>query len=590
MGTVPITRDSKMPTRSQTRANNSVLGNELSESVLGDMLNKPKTRSKRNYNQVSPVAEVKHGAPSKKRKTTRNFKKANTTDDKEMMAAVEKNDSDKVKPETKKKVTVKREPKQAKENELVDDDDTGAFKKQIKKLVKKEYGSVDDDSGAVKQKKRSEKSVKKESDKVDDDNSGAVEPKNQSEKPAKKENEIVDDNDYGAVKPKKQSEKSVKNENEIVDHDNSGAVKSKKQSKKPVKKSIKSSMLTKKWNNQEIPINLKKLRVHPKFVASRHVKRYEIIWPTDTAPITQIEIDENNVEDVYLRKNVRTLHTRGTWIQKARMVREGEVPAKKIANWMQNKKQNKAKDYKGSELFGKWQVDHFQPPVAVNRKVPRNAYGNCDLHHACMLPLGTTWITDLNNGVFSRVCRTLEVDAAKAVIGFHPSRRYPLTDGYVICKEFEKQVMEAYYEKCGYDDEHKKEERKMRTRKLWHKAYRGVLIQKKLERMYEGEQIDPAIERIMMSELNYEPNRSSTTSTRKATSSKKSSRKGNARVKVEAESDEEDEEEEPVKPTAAIQRRAALPRRQAAQKVAKFDFSSDSSDFENSEDDFSVSD
>merc|ERR1711892_40157 len=239
--TVPITRDSKMPTRSQTRANNSVLGNELSGSVLGDMLNKPKTRSKRNYNQVSPVAE----APSKKRKTTRNVNKANTTDDKETMAAVEKNES-------------------------VDDDDTGDVKP--KKLVKKEYESVDDDSGAVKQNKQSEKSVKKENEIVDDDNSGAVEPKNQSEK-------------------------SVKNENEIVDPDNSGAVKPKKQSKKPVKKSIKSSMLTKKWNNQEIPINLKKLRVHPKFVAARHVKRYEIIWPTDTAPITQIEIDENTVED-----------------------------------------------------------------------------------------------------------------------------------------------------------------------------------------------------------------------------------------------------------------------------------------------------
>merc|ERR1711892_52359 len=259
-------RDRKMPTRSQTRAKNSVLDNERSESVLGDMLNKPKTRSKRNYNQVSPVAEVKHGAPSKKRKTTRNVKKANTTDDKETKAAVEKNVSDKVKPETKKKVTVKREPKQAKENELVDDDDTGAVKpkKQIKKLVKKEYESVDDDSGAVKQ--------------------------------------------------KKQSEKSVKKENEIVDDDNSGVVKPKKQSKKPVKKSIKSSMLTKKWNNQEIPINLKKLRVHPKFVAARHVKRNEIIWPTDTAPLTQIEIDENTVEDVYLRKNVRTLHPRGTCV------------------------------------------------------------------------------------------------------------------------------------------------------------------------------------------------------------------------------------------------------------------------------------
>merc|ERR1711892_155773 len=155
--------DRKMPTRSQTRAKNSVLDNERSESVLGDMLNKPKTRSKRNYNQVSSVAEVKHGAPSKKRKTTRNVKKANTTDDKETMAAVEKNYSDKVKPETKKKVTVKREPKQAKENELVDDDDTGDVKP--KKLVKKEYESVDDDSGAVKQNKnQSEKSVKNENE------------------------------------------------------------------------------------------------------------------------------------------------------------------------------------------------------------------------------------------------------------------------------------------------------------------------------------------------------------------------------------------------------------------------------------------
>ena len=33
-----------------------------------------------------------------------------------------------------------------------------------------------------------------------------------------------------------------------------------------------------------------------------------------------------------------------------------------------------------------------------------------------------------------------------------------------------------------------------------------------------------------------------------------------------------------------------MPRRRAAQKAAKFDFSSDSSDFENSEDDFNLND
>ena len=74
---------------------------------------------------------------------------------------------------------------------------------------------------------------------------------------------------------------------------------------------------------------------------------------------------------------------------------------------------------------------------------------------------------------------------------------------------------------------------------------------------------------------------------------------------TKAESDDENEEEaesdsgsdssssddeNSVKPTSAIQRRATMPRRRAAQKAAKFDFSSDSSDFENSEDDFNLND
>ena len=45
-----------------------------------------------------------------------------------------------------------------------------------------------------------------------------------------------------------------------------------------------------------------------------------------------------------------------------------------------------------------------------------------------------------------------------------------------------------------------------------------------------------------------------------------------------------------VKPTKAIQRRATMPRRQAASKKPKFEFSSESSEFENSEDDYQFSD
>ena len=103
------------------------------------------------------------------------------------------------------------------------------------------------------------------------------------------------------------------------------------------------------------------------------------------------------------------------------------------------RKQNKEKDFKGSPLFGEWQVDHYEPPIASNEKVPRNDFGNVDLYQECMLPIGTPWIRhlDLDMGVFSRVCRKQQIDAAKAVVGFDGKKGYPVTEGYVICKEFE---------------------------------------------------------------------------------------------------------------------------------------------------------
>ena len=65
--------------------------------------------------------------------------------------------------------------------------------------------------------------------------------------------------------------------------------------------------------------------------------------------------------------------------------------------------------------------------------------------------------------------------------------------------------MEAYYDQCGYDAERKEKERKTRIRKLWRRAYRGVLIQKKVQRMFAGETVDPTIERLMMNKMNDDP-------------------------------------------------------------------------------------
>jgi xeroderma pigmentosum group C-complementing protein len=55
-----------------------------------------------------------------------------------------------------------------------------------------------------------------------------------------------------------------------------------------------------------------------------------------------------------------------------------------------------------------------------------------------MLPIGCVWIKDiLEPAIFSRTCKKLDIDCVKAVTGFDGKKGYPVTEGYVLCKEFE---------------------------------------------------------------------------------------------------------------------------------------------------------
>ena len=87
--------------------------------------------------------------------------------------------------------------------------------------------------------------------------------------------------------------------------------------------------------------------------------------------------------------------------------------------------------------------------------------------------------------------------------------------------------MEAYYDQCGYDAERKEKERKQRIKKLWQKAYRGVLIKKKVERMFAGTTVDPTIERLMMVKMHEEPDDSPKPAA--STSKKSNSNSNNSR-------------------------------------------------------------
>lgn len=52
------------------------------------------------------------------------------------------------------------------------------------------------------------------------------------------------------------------------------------------------------------------------------------------------------------------------------------------------------------EVFGEWQVEDYEPPVASGGKVPRNEYGNVDLFKPTMLPIGCVHIPSKSSVFF----------------------------------------------------------------------------------------------------------------------------------------------------------------------------------------------
>jgi len=164
---------------------------------------------------------------------------------------------------------------------------------------------------------------------------------------------------------------------------------------------------------------------------------------------------------------------------------------------MQNKKAGDDPDAKKSGLFGEWQTVPFEPAIAENGKVPRNAFGNVDLYQECMLPIGCVWIRDLEAKLFSKVCRQLDVDCAKACTGFDGKKGYPVIDGYIICQEFEDAVKMAYDEIKEIEYQKNREKIRARAKKNWRHLVHVYFIQKKVRKLYGDKGCDPAFERII---------------------------------------------------------------------------------------------
>lgn len=145
---------------------------------------------------------------------------------------------------------------------------------------------------------------------------------------------------------------------------------------------------------------------HPLYALERHLLKFQAIYPPNAMTLGYIRN-----EPVYARDCVHTLHSREIWVKQARTVKIGETPYKIVkARPRWNRALNEMEEAKPLEIFGFWQTQPYEPPVAENGIVPRNPYGNVELFKPEMLPIGTRHIQlpSLN-----RTCKKLNVDCAQ---------------------------------------------------------------------------------------------------------------------------------------------------------------------------------
>ncbi|MCI4380700.1 hypothetical protein PGIGA_G00243040 [Pangasianodon gigas] len=231
-----------------------------------------------------------------------------------------------------------------------------------------------------------------------------------------------------------------------------------------------------------LPTSVSEYKNHPLYALERHLLKYEALYPPSAAILGYCR-----GEAVYSRDCIHTLHSRDTWLKQARTVRLGEEPYKMVKGFSNRSRKARMmsgnKDEKDLALFGLWQTEEYQPPVAINGKIPRNDFGNVYMFQSCMLPVGCVHLHLPN---LNRVARKLNVDCAPAVTGFdvHGGYSHAVTDGYIVCKEHEE-ILKAAWEN-EQEIQKKKEEEKREKRALanWTLLVKGLLIKQRLQRRY----------------------------------------------------------------------------------------------------------
>ncbi|KAL5013590.1 hypothetical protein ScPMuIL_007860 [Solemya velum] len=234
--------------------------------------------------------------------------------------------------------------------------------------------------------------------------------------------------------------------------------------------------------DKPFPTSIADFKGHPLYVLTRHLLKFEAIYPDTAIPLGYIRR-----EPIYARELVHEMHSRETWYKDGLCVKPGELPYKMVKSRPKPGKKRDNPDALDLELFGKWQTETYVPPDAKDGKVPKNEYGSVELYQPFMLPGGTVQMTE--NGL-NRIARKLGIDCAPAHTGwdFHGCSSHPVYEGIIVCKEFEEVLRNAWVEDQENQIKRQTEKREKRVYSHWKLFIKSLLIKERLKKRFNLEE------------------------------------------------------------------------------------------------------
>ncbi|KAG7851645.1 hypothetical protein KL941_001314 [Ogataea angusta] len=154
---------------------------------------------------------------------------------------------------------------------------------------------------------------------------------------------------------------------------------------------------------------------HPVYVLEEQLKTNEVLKPKISCGTIRKKTKAGKAGElvpVYRRSNVVTVRSAKAWYLRGRVLKIGEQPLKVRE---QRKQRPDDDDDDDVRLYGEHQTEKYVPPRVVDKKIPRNSYGNIDVYQPWMLPEGTVHIPEKQA---EKAAKLLGIEYAPAAVGF----------------------------------------------------------------------------------------------------------------------------------------------------------------------------